>query len=153
MADPTSKPVHDGRFGERFDDEVSVPGILWITFALALVCALGMLITWGMRGFYAARAEATAPPPSPVVEANERRLPPGPLLQRDPEGELRALRREMSERLSGYGWVDEGAGVAYIPIDEAMDLLLARAGAAGKSAATAAAGETEAGAATKGIEE
>ena len=31
MADPASKPVHDGRFGERFDDEVSVPGILWIT--------------------------------------------------------------------------------------------------------------------------
>ncbi len=127
---------HDGRFGERFDDEVSVPGILWITFALALVCALGMLITWGMRGFYAARAEAAAPPPSPVAEANEPRLPPGPLLQRDPEGELAEMRREMSEQLSSYGWVDEGAGVAHIPIDTAMDLLAA--GAAAEAAAEAA---------------
>lgn len=139
-ADLEGGTSHDGRFGKRFDDEVSVSGILWITFALAVACALGMLITWGMRGFYAARADAAAPPPSPVAEANERRLPPGPLLQRDPEGELEAMRHEMAERLSGYGWVDEGAGVAYIPIDQAMDLLVESAA----GAAAAGAAETDA---------
>lgn len=149
MAESADRNAHDGRFGERFDDEVSVSGIAWITFGLAVACALGMLITWGMRGYYAARAEATAPPPSPVAEANERRLPPGPLLQRDPEGELRALRREMSARLSGYGWVDENAGVVHIPIDAAMDLLLKRgAGAAGGIVAASEAGDP-----TKGISE
>ena len=149
MADSTdvqTSAAHDGRFGKRFDDEVSVSGILWITFALALTCALGMLITWGMRGLYAARAEAAAPPPSPVAEANEPRLPPGPLLQRDPEGELRALRRDMSERLNGYGWVDEGSGVAHIPIDEAMDLLVERTAGAAAGAVV----ETEAESRTKG---
>ena len=140
-ADQPDGTVHDGRFGKRFDDEVSVPVILWITTGLALLCALGMLITWGMRGFYAAQAEAAAPPPSPVVEANERRLPPGPQLQRDPEAELEEMRHEMSERLSGYGWIDEGAGVAHIPIDQAMDLLVERAGAA-EEAATESGAET-----------
>ena len=130
MADPTNGAAHDGRFGEHFDDEVSVPGVLWVTLGLAVVCALGMLITWGMRGYYAARAEAAAAPPSPVAEANERRLPPGPLLQRDPEAELEAMRHEMSERLGGYGWVDEGAGVVHIPIDQAMDLLVEQASVA-----------------------
>ena len=112
---------HDGRFGERFDDEVSAPAILWITAGLALACALGMLITWGMKGYYSVRAEAEQPSPTAGVE---QRLPEGPLLQRDPEGELEAMRHEMSERLSGYGWVNEGAGVVHIPIDEAMDLLV-----------------------------
>ena len=130
MADPVKAAVdesrHDGRFGQRFDEEVSVKGVLWTTLALAVVCALGMWITWEMRASSEARAAATAPRPSPIPEANEPRTPPGPLLQRDPEGELAALSHEMSERLSGYGWVDEGAGVVHIPIERAMDLLLER---------------------------
>ena len=128
MADPVEGAAmdtasHDGRFGERFDDEISVPGIIWITIGLAVACALGMLITWGMQSYYAARAQAVQQP-SPVVEANERRLPDGPLLQTDPEGELEAMRHELGERLGGYGWIDEASGVVHIPIDEAMGLLV-----------------------------
>lgn len=128
MADSTASHStrHDGRFGDKFDDEVSVPGVLWTTVLLAVVCALGMWITWLMRGYYADRAAAAKTLPSPVTEANEARVPEGPLLQRSPEGELAALRREMSERLNGYGWVDEAAGRVHIPIDQAMDLLLER---------------------------
>ncbi|MEM7353316.1 MAG: hypothetical protein AAF657_21145 [Acidobacteriota bacterium] len=116
--------LHDGRFGENFDDEVSVSGVVWTTVILAVLCVLGMWITWVMRGYYKDRAEATVPPPSPVAEANEVRLPGGPLLQRDPEGELEALRHEMAVRLGGFGWVDETAGLVHIPIDQAMDLLV-----------------------------
>ena len=134
MADPAETGTvedhgaanHDGRFGKRFDDEVSVPGIIWITFGLAVACSVGMLITWGMQNYYEARAQAVYQP-SPVAEANERRLPEGPLLQADPEAELEAMRHEMAERLGGYGWVDEGTGVVRIPIDQAMDLLVDQA--------------------------
>lgn len=121
---------HDGRFGSYFDDEVSTSAVVWTTVWLAIVCALGMAITWVMQGYYADRAEAAKTPPSPVAEANEARLPIGPLLQRHPEGELEALRHEMGERLHGYGWVDEHAGVVHIPIDQAMDLLVERMAAA-----------------------
>ncbi len=127
------KDAHDGRFGERFDDEVSVPGILWVTAGLALVCGLGMLITWGMQSHYAARAAVQL---SPVSEANERRMPEGPLLQRDPEGELEVMRHEMAERLGSYGWVNEGTGTVHMPIDKAIRLLVERGSvAAGGSAA------------------
>ncbi len=117
---------HDGRFGKRFDDEVNVKSVLWTTAMLAVACVLGMWITWEMLGIGDARAEASRQQQSPVPGANEPRTPPGPVLQTDPEGELDALKHEMSERLGGYGWVNEGAGVVHIPIDRAMDLLVAQ---------------------------
>ena len=52
----------------------------------------------GMQSYYEAQAQATYQP-SPIPEANERRMPEGPLLQADPERELEAMRHEMSERL------------------------------------------------------
>ncbi len=118
---PLDTAGHDGRFGDRFDDEVSVSRVLWSTAGLAVVCALGMLITWGMWGYFAARANVQ---PSPIPEANESRMPEGPLLQRNPEAELEAMRHEMAERLGTYGWVDENAGVVHIPIEAAMGLLV-----------------------------
>ena len=30
------------------------------------------------------------------------------------------MRHELTERLEGYGWVDEAAGIVHIPIDEAI---------------------------------
>ncbi len=131
---------HDGRFGERFDDEVSASGVLWSTGGLAVLCILGMLITWGMQGYFAARSQTARP--SPIAGANEQRLPAGPLLQRDPESELEAMRHEMVERLGGYGWVDEGAGIVHIPIDKAMDLLAEQGSVAAAGAAPAGAEET-----------
>jgi hypothetical protein len=130
---------HDGRFGERFDDEVSVSGVLWITVALAVACILGMLITWGMMSD-AARSPGVKPAPI----ADDGRMPEGPLLQTDPEAELEAMRHEMADRLGGYGWANEGAGVVHIPIDKAMDLLVERGSVAagGGGAAEPAAEET-----------
>jgi len=128
MAEPAKAPLektaHDGRFGDRFDDEISVSGVLWNVIGLAIACALGMLITWGMKGYFAARSQAMQP--APIVDAGERPLPPGPRLQTDPEGELEAMRHEMAQRLGSYGWVDEGAGIVHLPIDKAMALLVER---------------------------
>jgi len=126
------KAVYDGRFGKYFDDEVSVSSVVWSTVLLAACCVIGMVITWYMNDYYANRAEAAKAPPSPVAEANLLQTPQGPLLQRSPgsklspEGELEEMRHAMDERLHGFGWVDEHAGVVHIPIDEAMDLLVAQ---------------------------
>ena len=50
---------------------------------------------------------------------------------------MEALRHEMAERLGSYGWVDEGASVVRIPIEQAMDLLVEQGTvAAGGRAAT-----------------
>lgn len=119
-------PGYDGRFGKDFDDELQIAPIIWTVVGLAVTCLVGMLITWQINGAFLRGAEESAPPPSPISEANVRRLPPEPLLQSHPEDELRELRREMSARLASYGWVDEASGTVHIPIAQAIDLLLAK---------------------------
>lgn len=49
-----------------------------------------------------------------------------PGLSPAPQPELRHERAAGRERLHGAGWVDAEAGVAHIPIEDAMDLLVAR---------------------------
>lgn len=131
-------PRHDGRFGDKFDDELNVPGVVWVTVSIAAVTALFFLISWGLMVWLAGEQEAAAAPAIPVAaEHAERRLPSGPRLQSSPEAELRELRREMSEELHGYGWVDKAAGVVRIPVDKAMDLVLEKGLAPGKAEAAA----------------
>lgn len=67
--------------------------------------------------------ESLSKPPSPITAANERHVPSGPLLQSSPEGELEQMREEMSARLNGYGWTDEGRGLVHIPITQAIKLV------------------------------
>lgn len=38
---------------------------------------------------------------------------------------LKALREQEAKQLSTYGWVDQGKGVAHIPIDRAIELTIA----------------------------
>ena len=57
-------------------------------------------------------------------------LPPEPRLQStpghtiSPEQELKKMQREDNQALSTYGWVDRQQGIARIPIDEAVKLLV-----------------------------
>lgn len=52
--------------------------------------------------------------------------PPDPLLQANPEDALAAMRAQETRILTTYGWVSREAGVARIPIDRAMELVLER---------------------------
>lgn len=46
-----------------------------------------------------------------------------PALQRDPHGDLAAYRRAEAEELDTLGWVDRDAGIARIPIADAMRII------------------------------
>ena len=62
--------------------------------------------------------------------ANTERPPaaiPAPRLQPAPQDERAAYFAEKERRLSGIGWVDRRAGIAHIPLEEAMRLAAARA--------------------------
>jgi len=121
MADEPSK-VHDGRFGEHFDDELSISGIVYVVIGIAGVTLLGFLVS--LLVYNSAASDYGQPTPSSALGAPSA-LPGGPLLQRSPEEELREMRREVHERLHGYGWADEAAGTVYIPIEKAIDLVVA----------------------------
>ena len=51
---------------------------------------------------------------------------PAPALQEKPQVDLQQYRARAERELNGYGWVDQGRGVAKIPIERAMELLAGR---------------------------
>jgi hypothetical protein len=51
-------------------------------------------------------------------------LPPEPRLEQNPAVDGTRLVAEATERLEGYGWVAQRDGIAHIPIERSMELLL-----------------------------
>jgi hypothetical protein len=49
-----------------------------------------------------------------------------PLLEHDERGQFKDFLLKQEDQLNSYGWVDQQAGVAHIPIEHAMDLLVQR---------------------------
>ena len=47
-----------------------------------------------------------------------------PMLETDERTELRKFLMDQENQLNSYGWVDEKAGVAHIPIERAMELIV-----------------------------
>jgi hypothetical protein len=62
------------------------------------------------------------PRPPRVFERLQTTIPP-PRLQIDDQADLAALRKRDEAQLRATGWVDRKAGIARIPIDEAMRLV------------------------------
>jgi hypothetical protein len=53
---------------------------------------------------------------------------PEPVLQKNPQDDLRRFEREQRAALSGYGLVDRSKGLVRIPIEDAMRIIAARGG-------------------------
>lgn len=51
---------------------------------------------------------------------------PAPRLQIDPKADLEALRASEAKALGSWGWVDQQAGLAHVPIEKAKQMLLAK---------------------------
>jgi hypothetical protein len=62
-------------------------------------------------------AANTAQPPAAI---------PAPRLQPAPQPERAAYFADKQQRLDSAGWVDRGAGIAHIPLEDAMRLAAAR---------------------------
>ena len=91
----------------RYDDpNVAASAVVGIIGAIVLFVLIVLLQTW----FYRA-------------EADERFRK----IYSQPYQELQRLDNEQRERLTSYGWISEGDGVAHIPIDRAMDLIAGEA--------------------------
>jgi len=109
---------------ETFDREISLNAIGWFFFGLVVTIILSFVVVAVMNRMMMERAAAADPLPSPISAANERRLPPLPRLQTTPEDELAEMRREEARILDSYGWADEKAGLARVPIERAIELLV-----------------------------
>lgn len=60
------------------------------------------------------------PPPGAAAEGDGE----SPALQRAPEGDLEGFRAREDRDLTTLGWVDRSAGIARIPIEDAMKLVV-----------------------------
>jgi hypothetical protein len=110
----------------------------WVLFfGIGVLCAtiLAALITAAIIYYKAARnlkREVALPSP-----ASEREINVQPRLDVDAPRQLREMRAAEDARLSGYGWIDQEAGIVRIPIDRAMDILASKGLPARKPEASA----------------
>jgi len=68
---------------------------------------------------------ANMPPRSAPLAHPESTFSPAPRLQPAPQQERAAYFAEKARQTGSYGWADREAGIARIPLDEAMRLLAA----------------------------
>ncbi|UCE02920.1 MAG: hypothetical protein JSW67_01620 [Candidatus Latescibacterota bacterium] len=123
---PERKPAPDARPpGEGpFDREIGVRGIVGFSIGLAVVIVLSGVAMWVMFRAFEAEERQRESPPSPLLAEGEAPPPPEPRLQTTPEQDLAAMRAEEQALLHSYGWIDESAGIARIPLERSMQLLL-----------------------------
>ncbi len=114
-----------GAGGEQpLDRDLRFRGIAWFTAGLVALVAVTGVLMYLLVGWLEGREIAKDPPPPVLPEARAPHLPPAPRLQADPLTELRDLRAAEEGELASWGWVDEAAGIARIPVERAMELLV-----------------------------
>jgi hypothetical protein len=113
---------HSSGRGHEMTD-ASISGL--VKFSIGLFVLI-VVVLFAMRSMFEhfSTTQQLGPPASPFAETQT--LPPSPRLQVEPALDLKQLRQGEDEKLNSYGWVDQKAGIARIPIDRAMDLLLAK---------------------------
>jgi hypothetical protein len=131
--------------------DIDVRAILWFIVILVVTVILIDVSIWVLfKGF--TRLEVKNDPPVTPLMAPAGQLPPEPVLQLTPWKDLEKLRADEQQYLHSYGWIDEKAGVAHLPINKAKALLLQRglptrpaAAAATEGTHVAATGESSSG--------
>jgi hypothetical protein len=119
------------------ESDINLPALIWSAAILATVCLVTAGLMAGLFKFLESQARARDPKLSPlampatVMPPTTNTSPefggaPEPRLLINEPTALRQLRTREQETLHGYGWVDQQAGIARIPIDEAKKLLIER---------------------------
>jgi len=92
--------------------------LLGLFITVAIVCAIVYGIFRVFEKQYAEEGRATQTSGLPAVG-------PGPHVEEFPGLELKDLHRNEDAILSRYGWVDQKSGVVHIPIEKAIDEVVA----------------------------
>ena len=105
------------------DPAVGYKFALWLT--VAMVLSFG--IVYGTFKFFDSQEDAanTAARRFPLA-AGVTRPAPTPSLQTQPFRDVYLLRDDEAKKLGSYGWVDQDGGIARVPIDRAMEIMMQR---------------------------
>ena len=119
---PHTAPEGQSRGHEATD--IRVRPFVMVGIGLVVVVAIISLVLWGLFNWANARLAAGDPRPGPMARTTQ--VPPAPRLQVSPRQEWGQMLAEQRQQLESYGWVDQNAGRARIPIERAMELVLER---------------------------
>jgi hypothetical protein len=123
MAEPKTADVDQNALAQGHQpDDPSVRGIgIFVVLLAALVIGAILGMYWLLSVLTAGRTPAEVPP----LQAEAERPPHSQgLLPFDQRNELRQLRQAEHRQLTTYGWIDQDAGIARIPIERAMEIIV-----------------------------
>jgi hypothetical protein len=110
----------DTRHEESDINVRAIVGFVIVLTAIVLAVDVAMFGLFKLLDYMEVKNEPVASPLA--LPAGQPLGPPG--LQVQPWQDLKKFRADQLAHLHGYGWVNEPAGVARIPIDKAKELLL-----------------------------
>jgi len=116
-------PAHRPAAGHELRD-LSPGNIALFGAALAAIIGVALLATYALFHFYLVGVTRSQPSPSPLSYG--RGPTPEPRLGVKAGDELAAMRKQESEILNTYGWVDRDRGVVRIPIERAIEMIARR---------------------------
>lgn len=108
------------------ESDVDVGAIIRYGIGLFVVGAVIHVFLWWLLGAYGRQHERALTQVYPLAAGQQDRLPPSPRFQQNPQLDLQELRGEQKALLEGYGWVNKETGVARIPVDAAMRMVVER---------------------------
>jgi len=140
MSDETMNHGHSGHETEFEREDLGTRGVFAFMIGLAVIGVVIYFIIVGMYSFldkYERSQMATASPLVTSRGAMSRVVTQedmdktfkdngAPMLETNERGQFRDFLMNQENQLNSYGWVDEKAGVAHIPIDRAMELIVQR---------------------------
>ena len=143
MSDEHLNHGHSGHGVEFEHEDLSTRGVFGFMIGLVVSGVIIYFIITGMYTFLDKYEQSQMTSSSPLVKAQDsamvgaRRVTKdyvekkftdngAPLLEVDERGQLSTFVLDQEKQLHSYGWVDEKAGVAHIPIDQAMDMIAKR---------------------------
>jgi hypothetical protein len=137
-----SEELNHGHTGHETSferEDLSTRGVFVFMIGLAIVGLVIYFIIVGMYSFLDKYEHAQMSTASPLVTSRgaaarvvtkdymEKFKENGAsMLESDERGQFKDFLLKQEDRLNTYGWVDQQAGVAHIPIDRAMDLIVER---------------------------
>ena len=103
--------------------DIDIRTVLSFAGGLTVVVLVSAALMRGMFQILETRAAKNDPQVSPLaLPAGQE--PPAPRLLEHERETLLKFRMEETKKLEGYGWVDEKAGIARVPIEEAKKLIV-----------------------------
>ena len=118
-------PTPPGAQHEHTDIDPSIGYKFAVWLVVAMLMSVG--IVYGTFLFFEGQSKsADVIAQKYPLAVGQAKNPPAPNLQNQPFKDVYSLRHAETEKLTTYGWVDQDGGIARIPIDRAMEVMLQR---------------------------